>query len=89
MRSVTSMAYSRRWSRRQVRFMELIGVVSPLSMANNANHVLLNWNVGGLNNPARKHVVRELIRDHKCQTVCLQESKLQHIDDAMIIATMG
>jgi glutamate racemase len=64
-------------------------VALTVSMACNTNHILLNWNVWGLNNLTRRHVVRDLISDHRCQIVYLQESKLQLVDDAIIASTMG
>jgi exonuclease III len=50
---------------------------------------ILNWNVRGLYNLARRQVVREIIVDNACSVVCLQETKLHSVDDAMITATLG
>jgi len=36
------------------------------------NCVMVNWNVRGLNNPARRKVVRDLVTDQGCTIVCLQ-----------------
>ena len=57
-------------------------------MAQN-NCLLLNWNVQGLNNNARKDVVNELIRDFNATIICLQETKLQAIDQASVLRTLG
>jgi exonuclease III len=40
---------------------------------------LLSCNARGLNNPARRDVMRDLVRDAKASLVCLQETKLQMI----------
>jgi hypothetical protein len=45
-----------------------------LAMASSHNGVMLNWNVHGLNNLARRQVVRDLITGHRCSLVCLQET---------------
>jgi exonuclease III len=58
-------------------------------MASATNCVLLIWNVRGLNNPARRQVVKELIANHRCKLVSLQETKLQTMDDATIATTLG
>jgi hypothetical protein len=73
----------------RVCLMEFGFVAIPVHMANNHNQVLINWNVRGLNNPARRQVVREIINEHRCRIVCLQESKLQSVDDAVIGTTLG
>jgi len=51
--------------------------------------VLLDWNVRGLNNSARRKVVRDLAQDTKASIVCLQETKMQTIDRAVIIESLG
>jgi exonuclease III len=51
--------------------------------------VTLNWNVRGLNNPARRQVVRDLVIDNACTIVCLQETKLQTVDNILIGSTLG
>ena len=40
----------------------------------------LSWNVRGLNNHKKRSVVKNLLRDWKCDVVCLQETKLSAID---------
>jgi exonuclease III len=58
-------------------------------MALDHHCVLLNWNVRGINNPARKQVVKDLVVSHWCKIVCLQETKLHTIDDMTVAATLG
>jgi exonuclease III len=50
---------------------------------------IFNWNPRGLNNRVRRDAVRDLIRDTHASIVCLQETKLDHVDDAIISATLG
>ena len=51
--------------------------------------IIFNWNVRGLNSGARRDVVRGLVNDHRCNVVCLQETKLACVDDNVIIQTLG
>jgi exonuclease III len=50
---------------------------------------LLCSNVRGLNNPARRDAVRDLVRDAKASIVCLQETKLQTVDKQLIVDSVG
>lgn len=50
---------------------------------------ILNWNVWGLNDGARRDSVSELTRDTGSTIVCLQESKLQVVDDNVVRRTLG
>jgi exonuclease III len=43
---------------------------------------MLNWNVRGLNDRARRYVVRDLAVSSGCSILCIQESKLTMIDDS-------
>jgi hypothetical protein len=45
---------------------------------------VLNWNVRGLNNPAHRQVVKDLVADNACSVICIQETKLSSVDDALI-----
>jgi exonuclease III len=58
-------------------------------MSSDPNCVVFNWNVCGLNNPARRQVVRDMVQDHRCTIICLQETKIQSVIDAMVIQTVG
>jgi exonuclease III len=51
--------------------------------------VIFNWNVSGLNGTVRRQVVRDLVADHRATIVCLQETKLQPVDDRIITETLG
>lgn len=51
--------------------------------------VILNWNVGGLNNSVRRKVVCDLVRETKATIVTLQETKLDVIDAEMVNEILG
>ena len=53
------------------------------------NCVVLNWNVRGLNNKARRKVVRDLAQDTRCTMATLQETKLADIQPEDITETLG
>ena len=50
---------------------------------------ILNWNVRGLNNPARRKVVRDLVSETRTTIVTLQETKLDFIDAALVSEILG
>lgn len=50
---------------------------------------LVCWNVRGLNNPSRRAAVRDLIRDTHATIICIQETKLQVVDDRLIRDLLG
>jgi exonuclease III len=54
-----------------------------------SNFLMLIWNVRGLNAPVRRSVVREMTRDIKATVVCLQETKLQQINELMVSEMLG
>ena len=41
---------------------------------------ILSWNVKGLNDFRKRLVVKNLLREWKCDVVCLQETKLTGMD---------
>lgn len=53
------------------------------------NCQLLNWNVRGLNDGARKDAVNNLVTDSRCTIVCLQETKLHLVDQNVVNRTLG
>lgn len=50
---------------------------------------ILSWNVRGLNSTARQQVVRNLVMDINCSCVCLQETKLEFFDQAIVNRVLG
>jgi len=50
---------------------------------------ILNWNVRGLNNPARRKVVRDLVSETRATIVTLHETKLDFIDAALVSEILG
>ena len=45
---------------------------------------MVSWNVRGLNDPRKRLIVRNLLREWNCDVVCLQETKLAGIDRQFI-----
>jgi hypothetical protein len=41
---------------------------------------ILSWNVRGLNSPRKREVVKKLLRDWRCDIICLQETKINKMD---------
>lgn len=58
-------------------------------MISDQNCTIFNWNVRGLNGTARRQIVRDMVSDHHGTIVCLQETKLSLVDDAVICSTLG
>lgn len=50
---------------------------------------LLNWNVRGLNNPARRRAIQNRIRDMNCNFICLQETKIADFSRTLVSETLG
>jgi exonuclease III len=50
---------------------------------------ILSWNVKGLNNPRKRELVKNLLRDWKGDVVCLQETKLAVVDLKIIRSLWG
>ena len=56
---------------------------------NKQNCRILNWNVRGLNTKARRQVVKDLVTEHNCNIVCLQETKMQNLDATIVSEALG
>jgi exonuclease III len=53
-------------------------------MSSDNDLVILDWNVRGLNNPGRRQVLKEMVEDQQCRIICIQETKVQNMDDAFV-----
>jgi mannosylglycoprotein endo-beta-mannosidase len=53
------------------------------------NPQVLNWNVRGLNDRAKRNAVREFVESVKVNLVCLQETKLNVIDRYLVMQCLG
>jgi hypothetical protein len=50
---------------------------------------LVVWNARGLNRRARRTAVQELVRSERASFVCLQETKPDILDDALVKGMLG
>ena len=50
---------------------------------------LLSWNVRGLNNPQKREVCKNLLKEWKCDIVCYQEMKLASISSSVVRSLWG
>ena len=48
------------------------------------NLEILSWNVRGLNNPQKRDMVNNLLKEWKCDVVCFQETKLDSVNSAVV-----
>lgn len=53
------------------------------------NTTIMSWNVRGLNDRARRDVVRKLVDNIRPSMVCLQETKLDVISQYLVFAMLG
>jgi hypothetical protein len=53
------------------------------------NSAILNWNVRGLNTPARREAVRDMIQVVQPMILCLQETKLAEINPQIAREIIG
>lgn len=56
---------------------------------NESNCVVFNWNVRGLNGVGRRQEVKDMVNDHRATIVCLQETKLDMVNDVLINEILG
>ena len=45
---------------------------------------MISWNVRGLNDPQKRLVVKNLLREWKCDVVCLQETKIASMNRQLV-----
>ena len=50
---------------------------------------LLSWNVRGLNNPQKREVCKNLLKEWMYDIVCFQETKVSSIDVAFVRSLRG
>ena len=50
---------------------------------------LISWNIRGLNNPQKRDVVKNLLKDWRGDVVCLQETKLASVDGSIVHSLWG
>ena len=50
---------------------------------------LLSWNVRRLNNPQKREVCKNLLKEWKCDIVCFQETKLSSLESAIVQSLWG
>ena len=44
---------------------------------------IFSWNVRGVNDPDKKRVIKNFLRTHRVDLVCLQETKVQEMNNVM------
>jgi exonuclease III len=50
---------------------------------------VLDWNVRGANNPAKRRALQLFFSDKVCNIVCLQETKIEVMTRALVIEMLG
>ena len=58
-------------------------------MGHNINLKFISWNVRGLNVRQKRLAVRQAFLLEKPDIVCIQETKLENVDDKLIIEICG
>ena len=48
------------------------------------NLIILIWNVRGANNQNKRKIIKSLIKDHRVDLVCLQETKIQEMSTTIV-----
>lgn len=70
-------------------FYWVAGELRVLAAMIDKNCVIFNWNVRGLNNRARRKVVKDMVGEYQATIVSLQETKLSQVDRQVIVETLG
>lgn len=50
---------------------------------------ILSFNVRGLGNPAKRRVIRDLVTREQVECLCIQETKIQSIDNRLCAQLWG
>ena len=50
---------------------------------------LLSWNARGLNNPKKREVCKNLLKEWKYDIVCFQETKLSSLNSSVVRSLWG
>ena len=50
---------------------------------------LLSWNVRGLNNPRKRKVCKNLLKEWRCDIICLQKTKFSSVNSAVLHSLSG
>ena len=45
---------------------------------------ILSWNVRGVNDPDKRKVIKNFLKTHKVDLVCLQKTKVQEMNNDMV-----
>ena len=45
---------------------------------------IISWNVRGVNDPDKRKVIKNFIRTHRVDLVCLQETKVKEMKNDMV-----
>jgi exonuclease III len=50
---------------------------------------ILDWNVRGANNPAKRRALQLFFSDKCCDIVCLQETKIEFMTRSLVVEMLG
>jgi exonuclease III len=50
---------------------------------------IIDWNVRGANNPAKRRALQLFFSDKPCNIVCLQETKIENMTRALVVEMLG
>lgn len=60
-----------------------------LCLVSSMEYNILNWNVRGINNPAKRRAILMFLAEHQCNIVCLQEVKMSAISRSIVTETLS